>query len=602
MTVTRDQVAKDDQWNLNSLYPSFKEWDEDYKKLIKSESPPYFSHLCKNKGKFKENATFLHETLDEFLQTERLTRKLYTYAHLRHDEDIADNISKTHFEKILLAYHLLSQEISWMEPEILSLDENTLQQYMKSTVLKEYHFYLEKLLRLKPHVLPEREEALLAMAEQALVTSQKAFSAINDADFQFPDILDSDEKTHPLTHAMYGMHIRSQDRTLRKNSFLTMHNKYREFENSLTELLSGQTQKHLFCTRARNYATCLDSALFSKNIDSEVYHSLIGAVHDNISVLHEYMGLRKRLLSLDELHMYDLYVPTISQFDKKYTYQEAEDLVIESLQPLGEEYVETVRKGLKQDRWVDRYENKNKRSGAYSSGCYDSMPYVLMNFRGMLRDVFTLAHEVGHSMHSYLSHKHQPYVYSDYAIFVAEVASTFNEELLMNTLLAKASSDTEKAFLINEKIEDIRATFFRQTMFAEFELLIHTLAEQGQSITPELLKNEFMRLNKFYFGSNVFVDPEVAVEYARIPHFYYNFYVFQYATGISAALALSNKVLTEGAPAVKKYLNFLQSGSSDYPIELLSKAGVDMRSKAPVSNTLTKFSTLVKELDRLTRK
>ena len=388
---------------------------------------------------------------------------------------------------------------------------------------------------------------------------------MNNADFKFGTVQDSKGESRELTHATYGLFIRDQDRTLRENSFKKLCGKFEEFQNTLCELLNGRIQEHLFTARARHYPSCLDAALFPKDISPKVYRSLIQTARDNIHVLHEYMALRKQLLGLDQLHVWDLYVPLSGQVDITMDYAEAEQIVVESVAPLGAEYQKLLQDGLSKGRWVDRYENQNKRSGAYSSGCYDSMPYILMNYKGILRDVSTLAHEAGHSMHSLLSRKHQPYHYSDYTIFEAEVASTFNEDLLNRTLLERMKTKEEKIFLLTEQIEDIRTTFFRQTMFAEFELMMHEWAEQDRPITPELLKEEYRKLNQFYFGPHVVLDSPIEMEWARIPHFYYNFYVFQYATGISAALALAEKVVQGANNDRDAYLNMLKSGGSQFP-------------------------------------
>ncbi len=599
MTIKRKDVAKSDTWNIEALYPTLKAWEKDFKTVCKVQKPPFFSEMKCFQGTLATSAKQLKAALDTFFGMERKLRKLYTYAHLRHDEDIAEETYKKAYDQITSLYHAFAQENSWLQPEILAIAPATLKKYTKDSKLKEYDFFLEQVVRLKPHTLNENEEKLLALADQALDAPHRAFSAMTDADFKFGDILDKDGKKMPLTHASFGLYLRSQDRTLRKNAFSTLLGKYQQYENSLTELTSGQMQKHLFHARARNYDSCLDAALFPKNVDPKVYHSLIAAVHENIGALHKYMKLRKKVLGLKEMHLYDAYVPLVDSFDMKLSYKEGEELVIDSVAPLGSDYQQALKAGFKTDRWVDRYENLNKRSGAYSSGCYDSMPYILMNYKGILRDVFTLAHEAGHSMHSMLSRKTQPYHYSDYTIFVAEVASTFNEELLMTKLIQKAKTKKEKAFLINEKLEDIRGTMFRQTMFAEFELFMHQQVEKREPLTPALLKKEYERLNRYYFGKDVAMDPLIASEWSRIPHFYYGFYVYQYATGISAALALASRVLSGGKKERQDYLNFLQSGSSDYPLELLKKAGVDMRTTEPVTKAIQKFSALTDELEAL---
>lgn len=464
--------------------------------------------------------------------------------------------------------------------------------------MTEYRFYIEKIVRVKKHLLSPEEE-LMALSAKALQASHKAFSALNDADFKFGTVSNNKGEEAELTHALYGLFIRDQDRSLRENAFKKMHGKYLDYENTLCELINGQIQSHIFNARARNFSSSLEAALFPKNIDTSVYHSLIQAVDEKIGTLHKYVKLREKVLGVGPLHLYDMYVPLTSQVDIRMSYKEAQDIVIESVAPLGNAYQNLLRKGLQEGRWVDRYENKNKRSGAYSSGCYDSMPYILINYKDLLRDVFTLAHEAGHSMHSLLTHQTQPYQYGDYPIFLAEVASTFNEELLMRLLLQRSNSVEEKIFLVNQNIEDLRGTLFRQTMFASFELFLHEMAEKNIPLTPKLLREEYMRLNTKYFGPGVTIDKEAEAEWARIPHFYYNFYVFQYATGISAALALSNRVLKGGKQEQEDYLSFLKAGSSRYPIEILQSAGVDMRTPQPVKAAIQKFDGLVDELERL---
>ncbi len=592
MTILRQNVPEQDRWNLQPLFQDFEAFNNALSQI-------HFDEILQFRGRLAESSKTLLDALTNYFKIERALRKLYTYAHLRHDEDIADTRSKEAYESISTLYHQFAQVTAWLQPELLHVPEASFKAYLNDPLLKDYHFFLEKLHRLKPHTLSTEQEELMALADQALETSHKTFSALNNADFSFGNIVDSNGKEHPLTHALYGLYLREQDRTLRKNAFQAMHKTYENYKNSLCELLTGQVQRHLFTARARKYNSCLEAALQPRNIDLSVYRALIKAVHDNIDALHTYLKLRKKVLGVDELHLYDLYVPLVNTFDMKMSYDEAEQIVIQAVEPLGKEYVDVLHHGLKTGRWVDRYENKNKRSGAYSSGCYDSMPYILMNFKGILRDVFTLMHEVGHSMHSLYSRKQQPYHYSDYTIFVAEVASTFNEELLTQMLLKRASSMDERAFLLNEKIEDIRGTLFRQVMFCEFELFIHESCEKRIPITPDLLSQEFLRLNRFYMGDSVVIDPEIAFEWARIPHFYYNFYVFQYATGISAALALANGVVTGGEHKRNDYLNFLKSGSSDYPINLLKKAGVDMTTPQPVVTAIAEFRTKVLELESL---
>ncbi|MEC7839320.1 MAG: oligoendopeptidase F [Chlamydiota bacterium] len=602
MVEERNKTEQKDCWNVESMYPSFSDWQTKFQSTYGVNGPSKWPVIESMRGKLGESPENVKTLLDHLFQNDRELSHLYTYAHLRHDENIADNENKAGFARITSVMHEFMQCVAWIDPELLMLPEDKIKEYLSSDTLKEYHFYLEKLLRMKKHTLPPSEEMLLALSRQALQGYPKAFGAINDADFDFGSVLDGNGKEQPLSHATYGLYMREHDRILRKNSFDKMHGQYEKYENTLSELLGGLVQSHVFQARARKFESCLEAALYPKNIDTSVYHSLVTAVNENIETLHKYIDLREKVMGVSPLHLYDMYVPMIDDFDMKFTFEEAAELIIASVAPLGKEYQDALAKGLTEDRWVDRYENKNKRSGAYSSGCYDSMPYILMNYKNVLRDVFTLAHEAGHSMHSYLSHKNQPYQYGDYPIFLAEVASTFNEELLMIELLKRAKSDKEKIFLINMKIEDIRATLFRQTMFAEFELMIHEKAEKSEPLTPQTLKEEFLKLNRTYFGPNVEIDEVAKIEWARIPHFYYNFYVYQYATGISAALALCDRVINGGEKERDDYLNFLKSGCSKYPVETLRLAGVDMSTPQPVKSAIDRFDTLVDDLGKLLKK
>ena len=601
MTKQRSSVAAKDKWNVESLYKNPAAWEKEFKAVAEANKNAPFALINKFKGKLKKDAKTLKNALDLILELSRKVHTLYTYAHLRHDEDITDDANKKNYIQITNLLYQMQAETAWFEPEILEIPTKDFKALLKSPELKDYKFYLEKIERVKKHTLSADKEELIALTSKAMATPSKAFSAINDADFHFGTILDSKGKAHELTQSTYSLYLKDQDRDLRKNAFERMLGQYAQYENTMCELISGNVQAHYYNAKVRNYKSCLEASLYPKNIDTEVYHSLISAVNDNIDVLHRYVRLRQKILNIGPLHLYDMYVPITKDLDISLTYEEAENAVIESVAPLGDEYQSILRKGLLKDRWVDRFPNAGKRSGAYSSGCFDSMPYILMNFKGMLRDTFTLAHEAGHSMHSYMSHKHQPYQYSDYPIFLAEVASTFNEDLLMRHLKARAKTNEEKIYLVNQQIEDIRATLFRQTMFAEFELFIHDMAEKNVPITPKLLKDQSSRLNALYFGPAV-IDPLIEVEWARIPHFYYNFYVYQYATGISAALALSERVNNGGKKEREDYLSFLKSGSSRYPIETLKKAGVDMRSSAPVEAAINKFKSLVEELDSLVAK
>ncbi|MCH9626195.1 MAG: Oligoendopeptidase F, plasmid [Chlamydiales bacterium] len=599
---TRSHISPEDQWNVEALYPSIQAWEKAFETLLKKPSSPHWPELQALRGKLKTGPEALKEILDLSSSLSRELEKLYTYAHLRHDEDITFDIHKKAYQQISSLLSDFQQECAWIEPEILELSTETIENYLNSPLLNTYKFHIEKIVRMRPHTLSAEQEGLIAMAAKPLQTPPKAFSALNNADIKLGKIVDSSGKELDLSHGLYQMYLRSSDRILRENAFKQMHSTYQGFENTLAELLYGEVQSHVFAAHSHKFPTSLDAALFPKKIPLSVYRSLIEAVREGLPSLHRYVKVRKNILNVPKVHLYDMYVPLVAEVEIKMDYKEAEDIVIESVAPLGNKYQSILKKGLKQDLWVDRFENKNKRSGAYSSGCFDSFPYILMNFRGILRDTFTLAHEAGHSMHSFLSNQSQPYHYSHYPIFVAEVASTFNEELLMHLLLKRTTKREEKLFLVNEKIEDIRATLFRQTMFAEFELKIHELVEANTPLTPTLLKEIYTQLNIDYFGPETTIDKEVAIEWARIPHFYYNFYVYQYATGISAALSLAEKVLHGDPKTCENYLNFLQGGSSLFPIDLLKLAGVDVTTPDPVRAALRKFDSLVSELETLTHK
>lgn len=585
-------------WNVEAIFPSFDNWQQSFDASIEQSQAPYWPSLADFRGRLHEGAAIVHGALDTLFTLTRTLEKLYIYAHLRHDEEITLDKHTSAFQKISNRIHDLQKESAWFEPEILTLPDSLLDQYIKSEPLKEYRFYIEKIIRKRTHTLTTDKEELLAIVQKPLRATASAFSALNNADIKFNPIKDSEGNSHPLTHSLFSLYLRSPDRELRKNAFHTMHTTFGQFENTLCELLSGTIKTHQFEAKARNFSSCLEAALFPNNIPTTVYHSLITTVRSHLPKLHKYMALRKKILGLDALHLYDIYVPLVSEVKLEFSYEEAEELVIRSTAPLGNEYQNILKKGLQEEGWVDRYENQNKRSGAYSSGSYDTHPYILMNYRKTVRDAFTLAHEAGHSMHSYLSHATQPYHDAQYPIFVAEVASTFNEELLMHLLLQTRIKREEKLFLINEQLENMRATLFRQTMFAEFELLIHRFMEEGIPLTPALLKEHYIQLNRDYFGPDVIIDDEIAIEWARIPHFYYNFYVYQYATGVSAAISLAEQVLNKEAHAKENYLTFLRGGSSLFPIDLLKLAGIDLTTSAPFAKALSFFEKQTEELEK----
>jgi oligoendopeptidase F len=594
MPVARNEVPVADRWNVEALYLNPESWKSDLKSAQHQEKAPKWPEFLEFKGRLhdpKEVASLF----DAYLSVQRRLEKLHTYAHLRLDEDLGNDTFKSDYGLISSLIHEFSLETSWIEPEFLSLSEAQFKKLTTEETLKPYRFYLEKMGRMRPHTLSPEKEELVALSGKALDTSYKAFGALNNADLQFKAAVDSKGQEHPLSNGTYLSYLRSPDRALRKSAFENLHRGYESHANVLCELLQGQVQSHLFMARARKFNSCLEAALFPHQIDRAVYENLIKAVREHLPLMHEYVALRKKTLKLSAIHLYDLYVPLVEEAEANMDYEEAKRSVVDSVAPLGAKYQNALAKGLLEDRWVDVYENMRKRSGAYSSGCYDSMPYILMNYHGTLNDVLTLAHEAGHSMHSLLSRTSQPYIYAQYPIFVAEVASTFNEQLLLEHLKTKANSKRDQAFLINYQIEGIRGTIFRQTLFAEFELQLHKWAEEGVPLTPALLKNYYKQLNREYYGPELVLDPELEIEWSRIPHFYYNFYVYQYATGLSAALALFQQANV--SPAAKdRYLEFLSSGGSKYPIELLKGAGVDMTTPDPIHAALRQFQSLVHQI------
>lgn len=598
-TKERSLISQEDKWNVESLFSSWEEWEAELKFWGRENSDPHWPEIASLRKGWSETAEHLKNLIDVCLGIDRGLSKLYTYAHLRHDEDVSEEVAKKAHSRVVALLYAFRQETSWIEPELLQLPQEKIEAFIKAPVLKDFAFYIEQIVRMKKHTLPAEQEELLALAGKALQTSSQAFNALNNADMKFPPVENSQGVQMELTHGKYLLYMRSQDRKLREGAFKNVHREFLKYENTVCELLNGHVQCHLLQMRARGYNSCAEAALYSNQIDFSVYSSLITAVRKHLPSLHRYIDLRKKVLKVDQLHIYDLQVPLVKDVEMGMPFEKAVEQIIESVAILGEDYQRALNQGLTQERWVDRYENARKRSGAYSSGCYDSMPYILMNYHGSLNDVLTLTHEAGHSMHSLLSHRHQPYQYSQYSIFVAEVASTFHEGLLLRHLLKGAKEKEVKAFLINQKLESIRSTLVRQTMFAEFELKLHEWAQEGTPLTPALLKQEYRRLNEEYFGPGLTLDEEIAIEWARIPHFYSNFYVYQYATGISAAQALVDKVVNGGEADREKYLQFLSSGSSKYPIEVLRLAGVDMCTPEPVNSAMLHFDALVTELSTL---
>ena len=592
--LIRKDVPIENTWDLESLFQSKEAWNKEYD-VVKALAEEYDSY----KGKVTLSSTNLYNALVDRDKLYRLAENLVVYGHMKLDEDTTNNESQALSDKGLNLYVQVNEKTSFLEPEILSLEDETLKSYIEEEEgLKLYSQFLDDLLRQKFHILSAREESILAQIGEFSNAPQKIFSMLDNADLRFPKIKDENGNDVEVTHGNFIPFMESPNREVRKAAFEAVYSTYKSFKNTYASILDGDLKKNIFNSKIRNFESTRQASLSVNNIPEGVYDNLLNSIHENLDSMHKYMNIRKRALGVDELHMYDLYTPIVKEVDFKITYPEAVELIKTALHPLGEDYSNIMNEAFN-SRWIDIYENKGKRSGAYSSGTYDSKPYILLNYHDTLDNAFTVAHELGHSIHSYLTRKNQPYVYGNYSIFVAEVASTANEALLLDHMIKNEKDKNKKLYLLNHYLESFRTTVFRQAMFAEFELKINKHLESGGALTAEYLCGEYKKLNELYYGPDVIIDEAIEMEWARIPHFYYNYYVFQYATGFSAAVSLSEKILKDGEVAVDKYLNFLKSGESDYPINVLKKAGVDMTTKEPVNNAMAIFKRLVMEMDSL---
>ncbi|WP_077623049.1 oligoendopeptidase F [Sediminibacillus massiliensis] len=590
----REEVPLEKTWRLEDIFVIDEEWEKEFE-AVKSKLPEFKAY----QGKISESAENLYEILKlQDAVSERLG-KLYTYAHMRYDQDTTNSLYQALNSKAENLLTQASSAMSFIVPEILSLDENQLKAFVEENEnLKQYEHTINEINRQRPHVLSEKEEELLAEASEVTDNASQTFGMLNNADLTFPHIKDEEGNEVELTHGRYINFLESDDQRVRHDAFKAMYDTFGGFKNTFSSTLSGAVKKNNFYAKVRKYDSARQAALDNNNIPEEVYDNLVDAVNQRLHLLHRYVSLRKRVLKLEDLHMYDLYTPLVKDVEMKIPYEEAQEHVLKGLAPLGDEYINIIKEGYK-DRWIDVEENKGKRSGAYSSGAYGTNPYILLNWQNNLNNLFTLAHELGHSLHSYYSRENQPFRYGNYSIFVAEVASTCNEALLNDYMIDNTEDEKKKLFLLNHFLEGFRGTVFRQTMFAEFEHDIHVHAQQGEALTADKLTQLYYDLNKKYFGDGLTIDEEIGLEWARIPHFYYNYYVYQYATGYSAATALASQIQKEGQPAVDRYLEFLKSGSSDYPIEVLKKAGVDMTSKQPILSALDVFEEKLGEMERL---
>ena len=592
-TPKRSEVDERFKWAINDIYATDELWNEDLEKL-----KGYTDKLPSYKGRLSESADVLYEYLQMCDEISVLGDSLINYAQRKSDEDTTVAKYQNMIGLAMNTFMLINSVGSFETPELIAIPQDRLDKmFAQKKELELYRRKLELVRNKKDHVLSETEERILALTSEMGDSPENIFSMFSDADLKFPDAVDKDGKSHQVTHSTYIPLVQSNDRVLRKSAFESMYSTYDSFKNTCAATLGAQIKTVNFYAKARNYSSSLEASLSANEIPTEVYHNLISAVHDNMHYMYDYAALRKKLLGVDELHFYDLYTPVVSDFEMQISFEQAKETVLKALAPMGEGYLKRIREGF-ENRWIDVYENEGKTSGAYSAGARVH-PYVLLNHKDTLNCMFTLVHEMGHAVHSYLSNKTQPVCYSDYSIFVAEVASTCNEALLMRYLLKNAQDKKEKAYLINYFLEMFRTTLYRQTMFAEFELKINELVAQGESLTAETLCDIYRDLNKLYFGDGVVLDEQISLEWARIPHFYYDYYVYQYATGIAAAIALSSRILSEGEPAVKDYIGFLSGGCSKDPISLLRGAGVDMATAKPINEALSVFGELIKEMDEL---
>ena len=591
---SRESVRAEDSWDLSSLYADNESWEVDFQRL--DSLIPDFENY---RGKLGESAETLAAALSFDSEFDRIAERLGTYAFLKTTEDQGNSdyqAMKARFQNLAVR---AGQASSYMRPEIMSIPETTIDTMLEDEQLSLFRLQLQRLLRYRKHTLSDQEERLLAMQGEMASAAGNAFRQLNDADLRFGEIEDHQGNAIELSHATFSQFLINPNQDIRKKAFDQYYEQFASHENTLAATLAGSIHRDVYYARVKNYSSSLEAALYPDNVPIDVYDNLIQAVRDSLPSVHHYLDVRRRKMGLESLHHYDTYVPILSNLDKTHSWDQAVDVVIESLQPLGQEYTTTLEAGLR-GRWADRYPNRGKQSGAFSCGSFDGAPYILMNFKPeVLNDVFTLTHEAGHSMHSWYSAKHQPFEYYNYTIFVAEVASTFNEQLLTEYLLKNASDDQERAYLINNELDSIRATVVRQTMFAEFEKRTHEMAEAGEPLTVRSFKQVYRELLEAYFGQDFVIDESLDLECFRIPHFYRAFYVYKYATGLSAAVALSRRVLEGGAQELSDYLNFLKGGCSKDPLELLRDAGVDMSSPEPVKTTLERFKTLTDELDSL---
>lgn len=592
----REEVPEKLTWDLTKIFKNQEEFDKEYSELSNE-----LNEVSKLKGSLKKGSKEFLKALELILDVERKLEVLYVYAHLKNDQDTANTTYQALMARARTLVSKASEAVSWFEPEVLSLSDEEIASYLaEEKGLEIYRHYLDNILSNRAHVLSEKEEALLAGAGEILSASSTTFNVLNNADLKFPVIDGEEGEKIQLSHGVYGQLMESTNRKVREEAFKGLYEVYKQFRNTFASTLSSHVKLHNFSAKTRKFSSAREAALSANHIPESVYDTLLKVVEKRLPLLHRYVALRKKLLNVDELHMYDMYTPLLGDAPIRYSYDEAREKALEALQPMGEEYLKIVREAFS-DRWIDVVENQGKRSGAYSSGCYDTAPYILLNWHDSLDQLYTLVHEMGHSVHSYFTRSNQPYVYGDYSIFLAEIASTTNENLLTEYLLETEKDPKVRAFILNRYLDGFKGTIFRQTQFAEFEYFIHEQDAKGTPLTSEFLSDYYADLNAKYYGDEVTRDPEIAYEWSRIPHFYYNFYVYQYATGFSAASTLAHNILEKKPQALEKYLTYLKSGCSDYPIEVMKKAGVDMTQGAYIEEALDIFEARLNELEALVK-
>ncbi|NTO41448.1 oligoendopeptidase F [Enterococcus faecium] len=590
----REELPENLTWDLTKIFSSDQEFDEKYLELSEE-----LKQSEKHKGTLDQGASQFLNAIEFVLRVYRQTEVIYVYAHLKNDQDTGNTDYQALYARASSLFSKVSEAVSWFEPEILQLSDDQIWQYFKEEPkLEVYRHYIQQIVDNRAHVLSAEQESLLAGAGEIFDASSDTFAVLNNADLVFPTIEGENGEIVQLSHGVYGQLLESTDRRVREAAFKGLYSVYEQFRNTFASTLGTHIKGHNFKAKVRNYSSAREASLSNNHIAESVYDTLVDVVNKHLPLLHRYMELRKRLLEVEKLHMYDLYTPVLGEAPITFTYEEAKEKALEALKPMGEEYMAIVEKAFS-ERWIDVVENKGKRSGAYSSGSYDTNPYILLNWHDTLDQLFTLVHEMGHSVHSYFTRSNQPYVYGDYSIFLAEIASTTNENILTEYLLETEKDPRVRAYVLNHYLDGFKGTVFRQTQFAEFEHFMHTEDEKGVPLTSEYLSDSYGKLNAKYYGPAVEEDPEIKFEWSRIPHFYYNYYVFQYSTGFSAASALAKKILNQEPEALENYLAYLKAGNSDYPVEVMKKAGVDMTQAAYIEDAMSMFEQRLNELEEL---